>query len=59
MAKIEKILLYIPIIGFLLMLTMLNSKNMEYSNVKYDDIKTPIWIQVISLVSLFIMVLIG
>ena len=50
MNKLEKILIYVPIIGIIILIIILNSDNIRYENVHYDDIKNSVWIQTISVI---------
>ena len=50
MNKSEKFLIYVPIIGIIILIIILNSDNIRYENVHYDDIKNSVWVQTISVI---------
>lgn len=54
MTKFEKFLLHIPVIGIMLLLTMMNGKTHTYYGVTFNDVKTPLIIQLISIVAIFL-----
>ncbi len=50
MNKLEKYFIYVPIIGIIILIIILNSDNIRYENVHYDDIMNSVWIQTLSVI---------
>lgn len=59
MTNFEKFLLHIPVIGIMLFLTMMNGKTQTYYGVTFNSIKTPLIIQLISIVAIFLVAILS
>jgi uncharacterized integral membrane protein len=59
MNKLEKFILHIPLIGLMLILTMMNTHTTEIETVTFEQVKIPIMIQVISIALVFLIAIIG
>jgi hypothetical protein len=59
MNNLEKFILHIPLIGLMLILTMMNTHTTEIETVTFEQVKIPIMIQVISIALVFLIAIIG
>jgi len=50
MEKIENFILHIPLIGLLLMLTIMGSRTRIEKEVTFEEVKTPLVIQLVSVI---------
>ena len=52
MNKLEKILIYVPIIGIIVLIYVLNSDNVRYEKLEFEDVSTSVSLQTISVIFL-------